>query len=112
MVTNRIPSELAPETLLPPPGQFRRAPSGPSGHAAGRDELRFHRASEGVALQSLSGDRLVREPQLSQCELVAEQPVGVRLVKVVTRSLVGVVRSAPGRRGARRDWRGAEIRSG
>ncbi len=71
---------------------------------AGRDKLRFHRASERVALQLASGDRLVREPQLSKGELVAEQPIGIRLVGIVrtyvvnrSRDDVGVVVGQPPR---------------
>ena len=80
-----FPSRLC---VAVPPEQSCRTPSGADRRVASRDELRLHGASEGVALELVPGDGLVREPQLSKGELVAEQPVGVRLVCVVRTDVV------------------------
>jgi len=45
--------------------------------------VRFHRASEGVALQRLSGDRFVCNAQFPKGELVAEKSIRIRLVEIV-----------------------------
>jgi hypothetical protein len=50
--------------------------------------VRLHRTPEGVALQRPTRDGLVREPKFTKRELVAEQPIGIRLVGVVRAHMI------------------------
>ncbi|KUI44926.1 hypothetical protein AU197_11665 [Mycobacterium sp. IS-1590] len=68
--------------------QFGGTSPAPHGHDAGRDEARFHRAAKSVALQRFSGDSLVRNPEVSKCELLAEEPIRIGLGDVARTNIV------------------------
>src|SRR5258707_905361 len=79
--TSRLCACLSPEHLCgTPSGTDRGSPSG--------EEVRLHRTPEGVALQRPTRDGLVREPKFTKRELVAEQPIGIRLVGVVRAHMI------------------------